>query len=88
MNANNVDMQIQCNENFPKEDLLERMKEVTENHTMQSNITVEQRVQMAQDIENQQAKVNLSSTYDLNPFLLLMAHSFIKNTIIIDGSVG
>ena len=88
MNANNVDMQIQCDDKFPKDDLLERMKDVTENHTMQSNITVEQRAQMAQDVENQQAKVNLSSTYDLNPFLLLMAHSFIKNTIIIDGAAN
>ena len=88
MNANNVDMQIQCDDKFPKDDLLERMKEVTQNHTMQSNITVEQRVQMENEVENQQAKVNLSSTYDLNPFLLLMAHSFIKNTIIIDGSAN
>ncbi len=88
MNANNVDMQIQCDDNFPKDDLLERMKDVTDNHTMQSNITVEQRAQMTHDVDNQQAKVNLSSTYDLNPFLLLMAHSFIKNTIIIDGAAN
>ena len=86
MNQNNVDMNIQCDEIFPKDDLLERMKDVTVNHTMQSNITVEQQAQYAREVENSEAKVNLSATYDLNPFLLLLAHSFIKNTIIIDGS--
>ena len=43
---------------------------------------------MYNEMANQQAKVNLSSTYELNPFLLLMAHSFIKNTIIIDSSAN
>ena len=85
LSGNAVDMNIQCNEIFPKSDLLERMKDVTQNHSIQSNITVEQRAQMANEMANQQAKVNLSSTYELNPFLLLMAHSFIKNTIIIDS---
>ena len=85
LSGNAVDMNIQCNETFPKSDLLERMKDVTQNHSIQSNITVEERAQMANEMANQQAKVNLSSTYELNPFLLLMAHSFIKNTIIIDS---
>jgi hypothetical protein len=88
LSANNVDMNIQCNDTFPKDDLLERMKDVTVNHTIQSNITVEQRAQLANEVEKQQAEVNLSSTYDLNPFLLLMAHSFIKNTIVIDSSAN
>jgi hypothetical protein len=88
LSGNVVDMNIQCAEDFPKDELLERMKEVTQNHSMQSNITVEQDAQISQDIETQQAKVQLSSTYELNPFLLLMAHSFIKNTIIIDSSAN
>ena len=86
LTGNAVDMNIQCNDAFPKSDLLDRMKEVTENHSIQSNITVEEHVQMANEMANQQAKVNLSSTFELNPFLLLMAHSFIKNTIIIDSN--
>ena len=86
LTGNAVDMNIQCNDAFPKSDLLDRMKEVTENHSIQSNITVEEHAQMANEMANQQAKVNLSSTFELNPFLLLMAHSFIKNTIIIDSN--
>lgn len=88
LSGNNVDMNIQCNDTFPQDDLLDRMKDVTQNHSIQSNITVEERAQMANEAENQQAKVNMSSTYELNPFLLLMAHSFIKNTIIIDSGAN
>ena len=89
MSANTVDMNIQCNDIFPEEDLLDRMKDVTQNHSIRSNITVEQKNQIFDEIEtNRQAKVNLSSVYELNPFLLLMAHSFIKNTIIIDSTAN
>ena len=86
LTGNAVDMNIQCNDIFPKEDLIDRMKDVTDNHAIRSNITVEERMQMTNEMNNQQAKVNLSSTYELNPFLLLMAHSFIKNTIMIDSN--
>ena len=85
LTGNTVDMNIQCNDAFPKDDLLDRMQDVTDNHSIRSNITVEERAQMANEMANQEARVNLSSTYELNPFLLLMAHSFIKNTIIIDS---
>ena len=88
LTANSVDMNIQCNDNFPKDDLLKRLNEETFNHTMQSSISIEATEQTEGYIEpQQQAKVNLSSTYEMNPYLLLMAHSFIKNTIIIDSSL-
>ena len=88
LSGNAVDMNIQCNDHFPKDDLLDRMQDVTDNHSIRSNITVEERAQMANEMANQQASVNMSSTYELNPFLLLMAHSFIKNTIIIDSGAS
>lgn len=88
MSGNTVDMNIQCNDNFPQEDLLDRMKDVTDNNSVRSNITVEERAQFENEMANQQAKVNLSATYELNPYLLLMAHSFIKNTIIIDNGAA
>ena len=86
LTGNIVDMDIQCNDIFPKDDLLEKMKDVTDNHSMQSNISIHDLAQMEHEINNQEASVNLSSTYELNPFLLLMAHSFIKNTILIDST--
>ena len=36
--------------------------------------------------EEQEAKVNLSATNEMNPYLLLMAHAFIRNTIFIDSN--
>ena len=88
LTTNSVDMNIQCNNNFPKDDLLKRLKEETQNRTMQSSISVEEVVSAEGYIEpQQQAKVNLSSTYEMNPYLLLMAHSFIKNTIVIDSNL-
>ena len=88
LTTNSVDMNIKCNDNFPKDDLLKRLKEETHNHTMQSSISVEEVASADGYIEpQQQAKVNLSSTYEMNPYLLLMAHSFIKNTIVIDSNL-
>lgn len=88
MTSNSVDMSIQCSEKFPKDDLLKRLNEETKNRTMQSNINVEEFEQTEGYIEpQQQAKVSLSSTYEMNPYLLLMAHSFIKNTIVIDSNM-
>ena len=85
--TNSVDMNIKCAEDFPKDNLLKRLHEETANNTMQSNISIEEVAQREGYIDNeQQAKVNLSSTYELNPYLLLMAHSFIKNTIVIDSN--
>jgi len=81
--SNSVDMNIKCATEFPKEDLLKRLNEETKNRTMQSTISVDTTEQVA-GYNEQQAKVNMSSTYELNPFLLLLAHSFIKNTIVID----
>ena len=89
MTSNSVDMSIQCSEKFPKDDLLKRLNEETKNRTMQSNINVEEFEQTEGYIEpQQQAKVSLSSTYEMNPYLLLMAHSFIKNTIVIDSNMS
>ena len=89
MTSNSVDMSIQCSEKFPKDDLLKRLNEETKNRTMQSNINVEEFEQTEGYIEpQQQAKVSLSSTYEMNPYLLLMAHSFIKNTIVIDSNIS
>ena len=36
--------------------------------------------------EKPEAKVNLSATNEMNPYLLLMAHAFIRNTIFIDSN--
>ena len=44
-----------------------------------------QKNQLEQDIINPKAKVNLSNTAQINPYLLLMVHSLIRYTIEIDN---
>ena len=56
-------------------------------HAMNTNIDVEE-VQPKSDEINEvsETKVNLSATNEMNPYLLLMAHSFIRNTILLDNN--
>ena len=52
-----------------------------------SNIDIEEVVPKTEETkEVHETKVNLSATNEMNPYLLLMAHSFIRNTILIDNN--
>ena len=56
-------------------------------HAMNTTIDIEAVTPKKQEtLENQEAKVNLSATNEMNPYLLLMAHSFIRNTILLVDS--
>lgn len=83
---NSVDVLIFCTEEFPKELLHKRLTEEMKNNAVQTNIDIEVFMTKQEDKEENQAKVNLSATNEMNPYLLLMAHSFIRNTIVIDNS--
>lgn len=83
---NSVDVLILCSEEFPKEVLYKRLQEEMKNNSVQTNIDIEVMMTKRDDKDENQAKVNLSATNEMNPYLLLMAHSFIRNTIVIDNS--
>ncbi len=83
---NSVDVLILCTEEFPKELLHKRLIEEMKNNSVQTNIDIEVLITKQDDKDEHQAKVNLSATNEMNPYLLLMAHSFIRNTIIIDNN--
>ncbi len=83
---NSVDVLILCSEEFPKELLHKRLTDEMKNNAVQTNIDIEVLITKQEDKDEHQAKVNLSATNEMNPYLLLMAHSFIRNTIIIDNS--
>ena len=56
-------------------------------HAMNTNIDIEELKPVAEKInDTHETKVNLSATNEMNPYLLLMAHSFIRNTILIDNT--
>jgi len=83
---NSVDVLILCTEEFPKEVLYKRLQEEMKNNSVQTNIDIEVMITKQGELDENQAKVNLSATNEMNPYLLLMAHSFIRNTIVIDNS--
>ncbi|MCQ2740123.1 MAG: hypothetical protein MJ237_07845 [bacterium] len=84
--TNSVDIYIICSESFPKGTLLRNMQNESSSHAMNTTIDIEA-IAPKEEKENVTAetKVNLSATNEMNPYLLLMAHSFIRNTILIDN---
>ena len=87
--SNSVDVLIVCSESFPKKILQKLLMEESSAHAMNTNIDVEEIETKSEEInETQETKVNLSATNEMNPYLLLMAHAFIRNTILIDSHVG
>lgn len=85
--SNSVEVLITCSENFPKNLLQKSLMDESKSHAMNTNIDItEVKPQKEELNETREAKVNLSATNEMNPYLLLMAHSFIRNTIIIDSN--
>lgn len=83
---NSVDVLIVCSENFPKKLLLKSLMEESNAHAMNTNIDIEEITPIKEENETRETKVNLSATNEMNPYLLLMAHAFIRNTIFIDNN--
>lgn len=82
-----VEVFITCSEGFPKNTLQKSLMEESSSHAMNTKIDIEAvQPQKQETLENTEAKVNLSATNEMNPYLLLMAHAFIRNTIFIDSN--
>ena len=87
--SNSVDILITCSENFPKKILQKSLMEESSSHAMNTNIDIEAVAPQKEEVnEVHETKVNLSATNEMNPYLLLMAHSFIRNAILIDNNAS
>lgn len=85
--SNSVDVYILCSEDFPKKTLQKSLMEESSSHAMNTTIDIEAvEPKKKETFETAEAKVNLSATNEMNPYLLLMAHAFIRNTIFIDSN--
>ena len=85
--SNSVDIYILCTEDFPKKTLQKSLIEESSSHAMNTTIDIEAvEPKKKETFEEPEAKVNLSATNEMNPYLLLMAHAFIRNTIFIDSN--
>ena len=87
--SNSVDVLIICSEGFPKKILQKSLMEESTAHAMNTNIDVEAIEPKKEEInQTHETKVNLSATNEMNPYLLLMAHAFIRYTILIDNNAS
>ena len=84
--SNSVHVNIECEKDFPKEELTRRI-EGDEKHYSMSSVLSYETSSTKSDIsspEKPQAKINMSNTNEINPYMLLMAHTIIRHVIEID----
>lgn len=85
--SNSVQVQIECSEEFPKDELKLRIDKEQKYYAMDSVISFEQNTSTKPTQKSEQsANINMSQTTEINPYLLLMAHALIKHTIDIDNN--
>lgn len=86
--SNSVHVNIECSEKFPKDELLLRIESDEKHYSMQSVVSFETKNTPLERPEGEQtkAKINMSHTNEINPYLLLTAHTIIRHTIIIDSA--
>lgn len=85
--SNSVQVDISSSENFPKKELKLRIEKEQGFYSMDSVLRFKTDDNIKQNSEQKQsASVNMSQTTEINPFLLLMAHTLIKHIIEIDNN--
>lgn len=87
--SNSVHVNIECDKNFPKDELLLRIEADEKHYSMNSVVSfdVAKQSQNSENNENKEkpeAKINMSNTNEINPYLLLMSHTIIRHVIEID----
>lgn len=86
--SNSVQVAIQCSENFPKEELDNRLNSDKKHYSMETLTSYEVKKEFKPNSDKAKASVNMSQTTEINPYLLLTAHSIIKHVIDIDNNTS
>lgn len=84
--SNSVQISIECSENFPKPELQLRIDKEKTHYAVDSIVSYEVNKDSKTVSKNASVNVNMSQTTEINPYLLLMAHSIIKHVIDIDNN--
>jgi hypothetical protein len=84
---NSVQLIIECSKDFPKNELQLRIDNEQKHYSMTSIVNFETN-ESNQNIQpdKQLATINSSQVTQINPYLLLMAHTVIKHVIDIDNN--
>lgn len=83
--SNSVHVSIECSKEFPKEELMIRISGEEKNYSMNSVVTFMDKEAKSEE-KAAKAKINMSQTTEINPYMLLMAHTIIRHTIEIDNN--
>ena len=88
--SNSVHVNIECSKEFPKDELLLRIEGDEKHYSMESVVSFETSSQTTVNNEQEkpQAKINMSNTNEINPYLLLMSHTIIRHVIEIDKNTS
>ena len=86
--SNSVQAVIECSEEFPKAELDLRLNKDNSHYSMNALTSYEVKKNLEPKQETKQANINMSQTTEINPYLLLMAHSIIKHVIDIDNNAS
>lgn len=84
--SNSVHVNIECIHDFPKDELIMRVESDEKHYSMQSVVSFEttKSKRKTDSQEKPEAKINMSNTNEINPYMLLMAHTIIRHVIEID----
>lgn len=85
--TNSVHVSLECGEEFPKTELMSRIENEEKHYSMNSVITFSQKEAKSEE-KIAKAKINMSQTTEINPYMLLMAHTIIRNVIEIDNNAS
>lgn len=84
--SNSVQITIECSDKFPREELQLRMDSDKKQYAMDSVATFNVNKDLKPNTDKASANINMSQTTEINPYLLLTAHSIIRHVIEIDNN--
>lgn len=85
--SNSVQIAIECSEKFPKSELELRIDGDKKHYTVDT-VTSFSINNTKPKTDKPSANINMSQTTEINPYLLLMAHTIIKHVIDIDNNTS
>jgi len=86
--SNSVQVTIQCAENFPKDELDMRLDKDKKHYSVDTLTSYEVKKDFKPSGDKAKASVDMGQTTEVNPYLLLTAHSIIKHVIDIDNNAS
>lgn len=81
--ANAVSIDIQCSDEFPKDELTLRLDGENKHYSAQTSLNYTTKQSKSQATKTR-ATINMSNTNEINPYLLLTAHLIIRHVVELD----